>query len=386
MGVGGRAGQLAGPWAGVPGAQGTPHTHTSSPHSQRLQDEGSLDRNLADSIMRSARFKGTDLDAGERGVVAGGGGGGGGGGGESVDDGAAHVSLASPPRPCLPGRSPSPPGAPPSPTHRCRVRPRRGVGDGRGPALARQPRAARGAREAAPDPRVQAAHLGAGKGGLQRCSSPDAAPDAASPCVHLGEGGGGAGAALLADPWCPSTVGCAPAGQVRVLLCLPGAPPPPHRLHRPERLPRVAPPRAPRAWPLHHCARRWAAPRAPPHTLPHAAVRIAQTLRPPSPPPTEHVPSSRQADEAVWTEMRNFKKCLIQMFMKEVGGWVGGWCGGRGVLALQAGPALHASHTHTPTTCPAQGKEVVFIETAMRLGDPRSHAVVECIPVPPEGE
>ena len=34
-------------------------------------------------------------------------------------------------------------------------------------------------------------------------------------------------------------------------------------------------------------------------------------------------------------------------------------------------------------TC-AQGKEVVFMETAMRLNDPKSHAVVECIPVPPK--
>eukprot|EP00887_Chlorella_sp_A99_P005045 scaffold4.g5045.t1 len=59
--------------------------------------------------------------------------------------------------------------------------------------------------------------------------------------------------------------------------------------------------------------------------------------------PADHLPSSRQADETVWTEMRNFKKCLIQMFMK-------------------------------------QGQDVVFIETAMHLGSHRTHAVVECIP------
>jgi hypothetical protein len=63
--------------------------------------------------------------------------------------------------------------------------------------------------------------------------------------------------------------------------------------------------------------------------------------------PVEHTPSSRVADEAAWTEMRNFKKCLIQMFAR-------------------------------------QGLECVFVETATRLGDPRSHAVVECIPLPPE--
>ncbi|KAK9823428.1 hypothetical protein WJX72_002672 [[Myrmecia] bisecta] len=62
--------------------------------------------------------------------------------------------------------------------------------------------------------------------------------------------------------------------------------------------------------------------------------------------PSEHVASSRLVDEHVWTEMRNFKKCLLQMFM-------------------------------------AQGKEVIFLETAMQLGDARNHAVVECIPVPP---
>ena len=30
-----------------------------------------------------------------------------------------------------------------------------------------------------------------------------------------------------------------------------------------------------------------------------------------------------------------------------------------------------------------QGMDVIFIETAMRLGDSRSHAVVDCVPVPP---
>ena len=35
--------------------------------------------------------------------------------------------------------------------------------------------------------------------------------------------------------------------------------------------------------------------------------------------PAEHVASARQVDEHVWTEMRNFKKCLLQMFMAQVG-------------------------------------------------------------------
>ncbi|RMZ56280.1 hypothetical protein APUTEX25_002470 [Auxenochlorella protothecoides] len=63
--------------------------------------------------------------------------------------------------------------------------------------------------------------------------------------------------------------------------------------------------------------------------------------------PMEHVPSTRQVDETVWTELRNFKKCLIQMNMQ-------------------------------------QGMECIFFETALRLGDPRSHAVVECVPIPME--
>jgi hypothetical protein len=62
--------------------------------------------------------------------------------------------------------------------------------------------------------------------------------------------------------------------------------------------------------------------------------------------PADHVASTRQVDEQVWTELRNFKKCLIQMFMK-------------------------------------QGQEVIFFETATQLGSVRSHAVVECVPVPP---
>ena len=35
--------------------------------------------------------------------------------------------------------------------------------------------------------------------------------------------------------------------------------------------------------------------------------------------PSEHVASMRQLDEHVWTEVRNFQKCLVQMFAAKVG-------------------------------------------------------------------
>ena len=62
--------------------------------------------------------------------------------------------------------------------------------------------------------------------------------------------------------------------------------------------------------------------------------------------PKAHARSTRQVDEDVWEEIRNFRKCLVKMFV-------------------------------------AQGKECCFIETAMHLNSPsnRFHAVVECIPL-----
>lgn len=36
--------------------------------------------------------------------------------------------------------------------------------------------------------------------------------------------------------------------------------------------------------------------------------------------PTEHVASTRQVDEHIWTELRNFKKCVLQMYMAQVVG------------------------------------------------------------------
>ncbi|KAK9827469.1 hypothetical protein WJX74_004333 [Apatococcus lobatus] len=59
----------------------------------------------------------------------------------------------------------------------------------------------------------------------------------------------------------------------------------------------------------------------------------------------EHSPSSRAVDDHVWTEIRNFKKCLFQMFA-------------------------------------AEGQYVIFMETAMQLQDRRSHAIIDCVPVP----
>ena len=34
--------------------------------------------------------------------------------------------------------------------------------------------------------------------------------------------------------------------------------------------------------------------------------------------PTEHVASTRQVDDHICTEMRNFKKCVLQMYMAQV--------------------------------------------------------------------
>lgn len=59
----------------------------------------------------------------------------------------------------------------------------------------------------------------------------------------------------------------------------------------------------------------------------------------------QHEASTRNVDNNVWDEIRNFKKCLIMMFAK-------------------------------------QEKDVVFIETVMGLAQQRRHCLVECIPLP----
>jgi len=63
--------------------------------------------------------------------------------------------------------------------------------------------------------------------------------------------------------------------------------------------------------------------------------------------PIAHTQSSRQVDEDVWEEMRNFKKCLVRMFAQ-------------------------------------QGKDCCFIETVMKFGHGGRHGIVECIPIPQE--
>lgn len=64
--------------------------------------------------------------------------------------------------------------------------------------------------------------------------------------------------------------------------------------------------------------------------------------------PAEHIASVRTVDENVCTELRNFKKCLLLMFQ-------------------------------------SKGLDVIFLETALQLGDVRVHAVVDCIPMAPDG-
>ncbi|KAK1310857.1 hypothetical protein QJS10_CPA08g00175 [Acorus calamus] len=63
--------------------------------------------------------------------------------------------------------------------------------------------------------------------------------------------------------------------------------------------------------------------------------------------PMQHESSTRNLDDNVWEEMRNFKKCLLMMFAK-------------------------------------QDKDVVFLETVMNLSQQRRHCLIECIPLPKE--
>uniref|UniRef100_A0A6N2MSN5 Cwf19-like C-terminal domain-containing protein n=1 Tax=Salix viminalis TaxID=40686 RepID=A0A6N2MSN5_SALVM len=63
--------------------------------------------------------------------------------------------------------------------------------------------------------------------------------------------------------------------------------------------------------------------------------------------PMQHDSSSRNVDNNVWDEIRNFKKCLIMMFSK-------------------------------------QEKELVFLETVINLSQQRRHCLIECIPLPRE--
>ncbi|CAI0543352.1 unnamed protein product [Linum tenue] len=58
-----------------------------------------------------------------------------------------------------------------------------------------------------------------------------------------------------------------------------------------------------------------------------------------------HEAATRNVEDSVWEEIRNFKKCLIRMFAK-------------------------------------QDKEVVFLETVIGLAQQRRHCLLECIPLP----
>ncbi|KAK4263903.1 hypothetical protein QN277_029257 [Acacia crassicarpa] len=61
--------------------------------------------------------------------------------------------------------------------------------------------------------------------------------------------------------------------------------------------------------------------------------------------PIQHESATRSVDDNVWTEIRNFKKCLIMMFAK-------------------------------------QEKEVIFLETVIGLAQQRRHCMIECVPIP----
>ncbi|KAH9321777.1 hypothetical protein KI387_016416, partial [Taxus chinensis] len=61
--------------------------------------------------------------------------------------------------------------------------------------------------------------------------------------------------------------------------------------------------------------------------------------------PLQHEASTRNLDDNVWEELRNFKKCLLRMFAEEE-------------------------------------KDVLFLETVTGLAQQRRHCLVECIPVP----
>ncbi|CAK7338332.1 unnamed protein product [Dovyalis caffra] len=63
--------------------------------------------------------------------------------------------------------------------------------------------------------------------------------------------------------------------------------------------------------------------------------------------PVHHDSATRNVDNNVWEEIRNFKKCLIMMFSK-------------------------------------QEKDLVFLETVINLSQQRRHCLIECIPLPRE--
>ncbi|CAM6087896.1 unnamed protein product [Calypogeia fissa] len=98
-------------------------------------------------------------------------------------------------------------------------------------------------------------------------------------------------------------------------------------------------------------------PRRPKHLV-IAIANFVYLMLPPSPSlvpfhcyivPMQHDGGTRNVDENVWQEVRNFKKCLVQMFGD-------------------------------------QGKGVLFLETSMKVSRQRRHCLIECIPVPSDVE
>ena len=65
--------------------------------------------------------------------------------------------------------------------------------------------------------------------------------------------------------------------------------------------------------------------------------------------PTDHIASTRLADESTWEEMRNFKKCVLQMMQ-------------------------------------SKGMDCIFFETALDVTStiPKHHARIDCVPVSPQ--
>ena len=85
----------------------------------------------------------------------------------------------------------------------------------------------------------------------------------------------------------------------------------------------------------------------------------------------EHVPSFRAADENVFEELKNFRKCLIQMFATQARPW-------HTRARLHCGSLRGSGIKGLPR---AQDKSVVFMETAVRVQEGRAHACVHAVPL-----
>lgn len=86
----------------------------------------------------------------------------------------------------------------------------------------------------------------------------------------------------------------------------------------------------------------------------------------------EHVPSFRAADENIFEELKNFRKCLIQMHAKQVRR---PWHPALGCARIEDHRDAKSAATRP------QGRSVIFMETALRVQEGRAHACVHCVPV-----